>query len=594
MPASDEKTSLIQSKYIARCYTIIDGAVTEVGSGIIDKIEYKVTNRGELLLVVSGDDLGRELTYRQVGDLLIDDGAGNPDDTGPADIIALAPSGWSLDTTTGFNSTIKGIYHQYEGESVLAAFVRLAELTGEHFYITSDRKVVWMRATGSAKLTHSGITGGPHIEGETVTGGTSGATGALWEATGGAGAGYLYVEDVSGSFVVGETVTGGSSGATCTTTAVVNPSSGIRAIQGGDPVALADNTGVCLVQRLQELEDSYDLVTRVYPYGAGEGDARTTLSGSTWSKSGWTIDTTNNYIRRDAAESAFGRIERYISWKDIEDADSLAEMTYEYLMQHSYAYKAYKLQIAKLDDVLTVGKRLHTIYHRWIDGFHAVNIDDEELVILEAKTRIDGKGLRTVGLQIATAPRYPETDEGLAVATMGRQSQNFYTHSQPISGSSVGSHSHTLSDITDSPDFDISARAYNSSNFTHNSTGNWLSITLDSERWDTDTIHSTVSNTGRLTCKTAGKYLIIGQASFAANATGRRRLQIVLNGTTTIGYVVVDNLGASTVVRFEVVTVYNLSVNDYVQLQAWQNSGGNLDINAAANYSPEFMMAKVP
>ena len=45
-------------------------------------------------------------------------------------------------------------------------------------------------------------------------------------------------------------------------------------------------------------------------------------------------------------------------------------------------------------------------------------------------------------------------------------------------------------------------------------------------------MHSTVSNTGRITATTAGKYLIGGHIEFAANATGLRELYIRLNGTT--------------------------------------------------------------
>jgi hypothetical protein len=54
-----------------------------------------------------------------------------------------------------------------------------------------------------------------------------------------------------------------------------------------------------------------------------------------------------------------------------------------------------------------------------------------------------------------------------------------------------------------------------------------------------------------------------------------------------------NNRGASVVVRFDLATVYDLSVNDYVELQAYQNSGENLDILALGNHSPEFMMVRV-
>ena len=40
-------------------------------------------------------------------------------------------------------------------------------------------------------------------------------------------------------------------------------------------------------------------------------------------------------------------------------------------------------------------------------------------------------------------------------------------------------------------------------------------------------------------------------------------------------------------------TFYDLAVNDYVEVQVHQTSGGALDIDKSNNYTPEFMMVKV-
>jgi hypothetical protein len=313
-------------------------------------------------LVVGGDDLLRELTYRQVGNLVIDDGAGGADTSGPADIIALAPSGWTLDTVNGYNATAKSVLHQFEGESVLAAFARLAEMTGENFRLGAGRKVVWMKNDA--------------------------------------------------------------------------PASGIRAFQGGDAVALANNEKICLILDLEETRDTYELVTRVYPYGSGEGDARVTLTGSTHTKTGYTINTSSNYIKRDAAETAYGQIERYMSWKDIDDPDTLLEMAYEYLAVNSYIQKSYRMTVAKLEEIVYPGETMVVVYHRWVDGYHAVNVSNASLVVLESTTRIDEGGLRTVGMQIGTADR-----EGLnqaeAILKPLNEARNFLSHPQAIAGGDV-------------------------------------------------------------------------------------------------------------------------------------------------------------
>jgi len=40
-------------------------------------------------------------------------------------------------------------------------------------------------------------------------------------------------------------------------------------------------------------------------------------------------------------------------------------------------------------------------------------------------------------------------------------------------------------------------------------------------------------------------------------------------------------------------TIYQLAATDYVELQVYQDSGGDLDINASAASSPEFAMVRV-
>lgn len=143
---------------------------------------------------------------------------------------------------------------------------------------------------------------------------------------------------------------------------------------------------------------------------------------------------------------------------------------------------------------------------------------------------------------------------------------------------------------------DVSARAYNSGAFALTS-GTAAVITLDSERWDTDTIHSTSSNTSRLTATTAGKYHITGHVEFAATgASGQRRLEIYLNGATVIASQDCDDspFDPSQTVRCSVTTHYNLAAADYVELRATQRAVSSLNINASGNYSPEFEMVKVP
>jgi len=139
----------------------------------------------------------------------------------------------------------------------------------------------------------------------------------------------------------------------------------------------------------------------------------------------------------------------------------------------------------------------------------------------------------------------------------------------------------------------VGARVYNSGALTI--TNNTLTaLTFDSERFDTDTIHSTASNTSRLTATTAGKYAISGHIEWAANATGHRLIAIRLNGTTSLASIRRNAIsGGAATEQQSIATIYELAVNDYVELHVLQTSGGNLNVNAAGNYSPEFSMHRV-
>lgn len=104
-------------------------------------------------------------------------------------------------------------------------------------------------------------------------------------------------------------------------------------------------------------------------------------------------------------------------------------------------------------------------------------------------------------------------------------------------------------------------------------------MTFDTESFDTDTIHDNSSNTSRLTCKTAGKYVILGQVEFAASALGIRIAQIRKNGTTVLASN--RKLSLSTgVTQMHVATELDLAVNDYVELIVQQTSGGSLNADA--------------
>lgn len=117
-------------------------------------------------------------------------------------------------------------------------------------------------------------------------------------------------------------------------------------------------------------------------------------------------------------------------------------------------------------------------------------------------------------------------------------------------------------------------------------------LTFDSERFDTDTIHSISADTSRLTCKTAGVYQIGFSGGFASNSTGYRSFRLRLNGGSYLSSIF-QNAVNGDVTFVNISTLYELAVNDYVEIVVYQTSGGNLDTFQNANDSPEMYMSRV-
>lgn len=115
-----------------------------------------------------------------------------------------------------------------------------------------------------------------------------------------------------------------------------------------------------------------------------------------------------------------------------------------------------------------------------------------------------------------------------------------------------------------------------------------VALTFDTEQYDSDSMHSTVSNTGRITFNTAGVYAIGAQASFETNATGYRRIYIRSNGATTVaqGPDVAAHAGDITPVAVE--GRFKAAAGDYIEVLVYQNSGSTLVVESHSSYSPVF------
>lgn len=122
-------------------------------------------------------------------------------------------------------------------------------------------------------------------------------------------------------------------------------------------------------------------------------------------------------------------------------------------------------------------------------------------------------------------------------------------------------------------------RAYRDSDVSI-ATSSWTTIAFNKESFDNDAMHSNTTNNSRITIKTAGKYAFGGQVQFATSSTGMRAVQVLLNGTTSLTR---QQTSASSAGRTALYAggIYQFAVNDYIELQAYQNRGSSLDTDTS-------------
>jgi hypothetical protein len=119
-------------------------------------------------------------------------------------------------------------------------------------------------------------------------------------------------------------------------------------------------------------------------------------------------------------------------------------------------------------------------------------------------------------------------------------------------------------------------------------------LTWNTEDWDTNGFHDNAVNNERLTVPLgfAGKYLVLADATFDANASGSRIVTIQKNGAGTHindSRDAVSSVGLGTSISIS--GYLDLAVGDFVTVNVYQTSGGNLDVLGST--VSRFQMQKV-
>ena len=127
-----------------------------------------------------------------------------------------------------------------------------------------------------------------------------------------------------------------------------------------------------------------------------------------------------------------------------------------------------------------------------------------------------------------------------------------------------------------------------SANQNCSSGGSGLAVSFDTNDNDTNGFHSTTVNPTRITVPAGygGLYLFVGQLEYQTGSAGIREAYIRKNGVDTssgwLGYNTMNPLQTTNTNRIQVVVLAWLSGGDYMELMAFQSSGGTLTIDGGA------------
>lgn len=109
----------------------------------------------------------------------------------------------------------------------------------------------------------------------------------------------------------------------------------------------------------------------------------------------------------------------------------------------------------------------------------------------------------------------------------------------------------------------------------------WTALTFNTELFDTNSMHDTVTNTSRITITTAGLYTVSVGVAFAANATGGRACGVRKNGTGTTGPteggVLIQAVTVTDGTYVGYAVTVKLAAADYIEAVVFQRSGGALN-----------------
>jgi hypothetical protein len=144
----------------------------------------------------------------------------------------------------------------------------------------------------------------------------------------------------------------------------------------------------------------------------------------------------------------------------------------------------------------------------------------------------------------------------------------------------------------------LGARCRNSSVIPIGGGGTAVTMTYDTEDFDTDNMHSMTSQTGRLVAKTAGNYMVGAHIQWQALGAVTTQKQAVLyansGGTDTeIARHMARGVGSSENNTCWVDGLWAAQVGDYFHCDVLQDSGSTINVQVLGYSSPAFWAYRV-
>ncbi len=139
---------------------------------------------------------------------------------------------------------------------------------------------------------------------------------------------------------------------------------------------------------------------------------------------------------------------------------------------------------------------------------------------------------------------------------------------------------------------DISVRAFHSA--TQSIANNTFTVVaLNSEDFDTDTMHDPSTNNERITFTTAGKYIVCANIGWNPDAGGGwRELNIRKNGSSWWLFHTIDSTTNDANTIQSTSAVGDFAADDYIEIRVRQNSGNSVNLLAGSN-NISFSAAKI-